>query len=72
MARLQPGCEQLKAILIARKEPLDGGPNWEVLAFHPELSPTARVRAIAAIEIVRGRYALAPYITPARGKASKN
>jgi hypothetical protein len=31
---LQRSCEYLKAVAIARTG--NGGPNWEVLAFHPE------------------------------------
>jgi hypothetical protein len=70
VARSQPGCGHLRAIAIARMDPPDGRPNWEVLGFHPELLPPIRSQAIEAIEIVRGQYVLTPYIKPARGKAS--
>jgi hypothetical protein len=70
VARSQPGCGHLRAIAIARMDPPNGRPNWEVLGFHPELSPATRPRAIEAIETVRGQYVLAPYVKPARGKAS--
>jgi hypothetical protein len=45
-------------------------PNWEVLGFDPELSPSMRSQAIEAIEIVRGQYVLAPYAKLGRGKPS--
>jgi hypothetical protein len=66
VARLVPGCEHLNAIAIARKEPPNGKPNWEVLGFDPELSPAMRTQAIEAIEIMRGQYILAPFVKPSR------
>jgi hypothetical protein len=45
-------------------------PNWEVLGFDPELSPSMRSQAIEAIETVRGQYVLAPYVKLERGKAT--
>jgi hypothetical protein len=48
----------------------NGGPNWEVLAFHPELSSPTRTQAVEAIEIVRDQYVLAPYVKPPRRNAS--
>jgi hypothetical protein len=71
VARLLPGCKQLKAILIARMQPPNGGPNWEVLGFHPELSHTIRTQAIEAIEIVRDQFVLAPFVKTARRKAEE-
>jgi hypothetical protein len=61
VARLQPGCEHLKAIAIARIH--NGGSNWEVLGFNPELSSAVRTQAIEAIEIMRGQYVLAPFVS---------
>jgi hypothetical protein len=69
VARLQPGCEHLHAIAIARTEPPNGRPNWEVLGFDPELSPAMRAQAIEAIEIIRGQYVLAPFVKPSRRTA---
>ena len=60
----------MKAIAIARMYASNGGPNWEVLAFHPELSSPMRAQAVEAIEIVRDQYVLAPYVKPPRRKAS--
>jgi hypothetical protein len=62
VARSQPGCEHLKAIVIARMFPANGRQNWEVLGFNPELPPTPRAQAIGAIEIVRHQFVLAPYV----------
>jgi hypothetical protein len=70
VARSQPGCGHLRAIAIARMDPPSRKPNWEVLSFDPELSPTIRTQVIEAIEIVRGHYVLAPYVKPTRGKTS--
>jgi hypothetical protein len=66
VARLQPGCEHLKAIAIARIH--NGAANWEVLGFNPELSSPARTQAIEAIEIMRGQYVLAPFVNQSRKK----
>jgi hypothetical protein len=73
VARLQPGCEQLKAILIARTRAPNERSNWKVLGFHPELPPTIRAQAIKAIEILRDQYVLAPapMVKPTRKKAEK-
>jgi hypothetical protein len=70
VARSQPGCGHLRAIAIARMEAPNRKPNWEVLGFDPELSPSMRSQAIEAIEIVRGQYVLAPYVKLRRGKAT--
>ena len=59
VARLQPGCKHLKAVAIARTG--NGSPNWEVLAFNPELPSVARKQAIEAIESLRAQYVLAPF-----------
>jgi hypothetical protein len=69
VARSQPGCGHLRAIAIARTDAPNRKPNWEVLGFDPELSPSMRSQAIEAIEIVRGQYVLTPYVKPERGKA---
>jgi hypothetical protein len=63
VARLQPGCEHLKAVAIA---PSNGKPNWEVLGFDPELSSAVRTQAIEAIESIRGQYVLAPFVNQPR------
>jgi hypothetical protein len=60
VARSQPGCGHLRAIAIARMYASNGGPNWEVLGFDPELSPPLRSQAIEAIEIVRVSTSLRP------------
>src|ERR1700722_8357462 len=70
VARSQPGCGHLRAIAIARTDAPNRKPNWEVLGFDPELSPSMRSQAIEAIEIVRGEYVLTPYVKPGCGKAS--
>jgi hypothetical protein len=70
VARSQPGCGHLRAIAIARTDAPNRKPNWEVLGFDPELSPSMRSQAIEAIEIVRGQYVLTPYVKPGCGKAS--
>jgi hypothetical protein len=70
VARSVPGCWHLKAIVIARTDSSNRRPNWRVLGFDPELSPTMRSQAIEAIEIVRGQYILAHYVKPARRKPS--
>src|ERR1700733_13654630 len=70
VARSQPGYGHLRAIAIARTDAPNRKPNWEVLGFDPELSPSTRPRAIAAIETVRGQYVLAPYVKQAPAKAS--
>jgi hypothetical protein len=66
IARSQQGCKHLQAVAIARTEPRHGAPNWEVLGFHPELSPAMRTQAIEAIESVRDQYVLAPFINQSR------
>jgi hypothetical protein len=62
VARLHQGCKHLKAVAIARTGPPNGNPNWEVLAFNPELPSAVRTQAIEAIETLRGRYVLAPFV----------
>ena len=73
VARLQPGGEQLEAILIARAQPSTERSNWMVLGFYPELPPTIRAQAIEAIEILRDQYVLAPapLVKPARKEADE-
>ena len=67
-ARLQRGCEHLKAVAIARTDLGNGGPNWEVLAFDPELSSAVRTKAMEAIEPIRDQYVLEPFVNPTRKK----
>ena len=52
------GCRDLKAVIIGRTKPRGSGPNWEVLAFLPELSPAAEHEAMEEIHRLRGIYAL--------------
>jgi len=59
VARLQVGCRHLKGVKIRRTKPIGSGPNWEVLAFVPELPPIARKEAMNALDVLRGTYALA-------------
>jgi len=46
--------------LIGRTKSIDGAPNWELLAFEPELPPAAYTEAMKAVDILRQAYALAP------------
>ena len=64
VARLERGCEHLRAVAIARIESSNGEPNWEVLGFDPELSSAVRTQAIEAIERIRSQYELARFIKP--------
>jgi hypothetical protein len=57
--RRRPGCAHLQRVVIGRIKPLGGGPNWEVLAFKPELPPFAHGEALKAASQVRGMYFLA-------------
>ena len=59
VARRQLGCKELKAVRIGPLKPTGSGPNWEVLGFTPDLPPVARSEAMAAIDKLRGSYALA-------------
>ncbi len=60
VARQQLGCEHLKGVKIGRTKPIASAPNWEVLAFVPELPPIARDEAMTAIDVLlRAKYALA-------------
>jgi hypothetical protein len=60
-------CQHLKAVAIARVEPSSENPNWEVLAFNPELPSTARAGAIHAIEEVRAQHRLEPRVAAPSG-----
>ncbi len=60
VCRQRLGCRHLQRVLIGRIRPIDGGPNWEVLAFEPELPPVAYIEAMKAADILRATYALAP------------
>jgi hypothetical protein len=59
MCRRQPGCRHLQRVVIGRTKSIDGGPNWELLAFEPELPSKAYVEAMKAVDILRQVYALA-------------
>ena len=58
VARLQPGCRELKTVRIGRTRPQGTGPNWEVLGFTPDLPPIAKDFAVKAIHTLRQVYAL--------------
>ena len=58
LARIQPGCGDLLVVRIGPLKPTEGGPNWEVLRFAPDLSPLAQEGAMKAIDVLRGIYAL--------------
>ena len=60
MCRKRLGCRHLQRILIGRTKPNGSGPNWEILAFEPELPPAAYLEAMKAVKILGGTYALAP------------
>jgi hypothetical protein len=59
LCRLQLGCHHLEAVLIGPTKPKGSGPNWELLAFKPELHPHAHDAAMRVIHMMRGVYALA-------------
>jgi hypothetical protein len=46
MCRQRPGCRHLQRVLIGRTKSIDSGPNWELLAFEPELAPEAYIEAL--------------------------
>jgi hypothetical protein len=56
--RTRHACDHLEAIFIGRTKPRGSNPNWEILAFKPELAPAAEKAAMAVIRILRGTYAL--------------
>jgi hypothetical protein len=60
MCRQRHGYRHLQRVLIGRIKPRDSGPNWEVLAFEPELPQAALAEATKAIAILRATWALAP------------
>jgi hypothetical protein len=60
ICRLQLGCRHLMRVVIAPIKPSGSGPNWEILAFEPELPPIAHAEAVRAANLLRGKYALAP------------
>jgi hypothetical protein len=72
MARGALGCSDLRAVRIGPSEPGDGGPNWEVLGFTPDLPLIARSEALNAIAELRQTYALSwvqpPQPPPWRGR----
>jgi hypothetical protein len=60
VCRRRMGCKHLQRVVIGRIKPIGSGPNWEVLAFEPELPPVAFAEAMKAADILRGTFALAP------------
>jgi hypothetical protein len=56
--RTRHGCDHLEAVFIGRTMPRGRNPNWEVLAFKPELAPAAEKAAMAVIRVLRGMYVL--------------
>jgi hypothetical protein len=61
LARGQPGCDHLRGVRIGRTKPRGSAPNWEVFGFDPDLPlpEGGRSNALKAIDVLRGRYALA-------------
>jgi len=59
LARRRLHCEHLEAVKIGPTRPLGSGPNWEFLAFKPELHDRAYDNAMRAINLLRRAYALA-------------
>jgi len=59
LCRMQLGCGHLEAVRIGPTKPAGSGPNWELLAFKPELHPGAHGNAMRVIYMLRGKYALA-------------
>lgn len=55
--RRRLGCGHLEAVLIGRTKPR-GSPNWDVLAFKPQLPQAAESQAMDEIDSLRGTYAL--------------
>jgi hypothetical protein len=58
LCRMQLGCRHLQAVLIGPTKPKGSGPNWELLAFKPELDAHAHDAAMRVICMMRGTYAL--------------
>jgi len=56
--RHRHGCSHLQAVIIGRTRPTNGGPNWELLAFKPELALSAEYDAMEEIHRLRGTYDL--------------
>ena len=57
--RTRLGCHHLEAVLIGRTKPSwKGSPNWDVLAFKPELDPMAEHEAMEEIHFLRGTFDL--------------
>ena len=59
MARRRLHCEHLEAVKIGPTRPMGSGPNWELLAFKPELHGRAYDNAMRAVQILRQIYVLA-------------
>ena len=58
LCKMRVGCHHLEAVLIGRVRPKGSGPNWELLAFRPELPMGAENEAMEVIHLLRGTYAL--------------
>ena len=56
--RRRLGCGHLQAVFIERTRPEGSGPNWDLLAFKPQLPPAAENEAMNEIDRLRGAYAL--------------
>jgi hypothetical protein len=59
VARLEQGCSDLVRVRIGRTKPRGSRSNWEVLGFSPDLPELAQTYALAAIDRLRQKYALA-------------
>ena len=57
--RTRLGCSDLQTVRIGPTKPEGSGPNWELLAFIPELDAVAHYEAMDEIHKLRGMYALA-------------
>jgi hypothetical protein len=59
MARRRLHCGHLEVVKIGPMRPIGSGPNWELLAFKPELDGRAYANAMRAVQILRELYLLA-------------
>jgi hypothetical protein len=60
LCKMRVGCHHLEAVVIGRTRPQGSSPNWELLAFKPELPIVAENEAMEVIHFLRGTYALKP------------
>jgi hypothetical protein len=51
LARTQHGCDDLLAVRIGPREPIEGGPNLQVLEFTPRLPRVSAERALKPIDV---------------------